>query len=108
MRELFFKNITSGDKKRKDLYVSETVNKNGVIATTQKHSTYIIGGCNKFKNLEELVGRGFIPIVPKDPFGGGYYWDKETERVKSGFDPPPASGRPPSGNSCPSCEKSGS
>ena len=60
------------------------------------------------ENLEELVGRGFIPIVPKDPFGGGYYWDKETERVKSGFDPPPASGRPPSGNSCPSCEKSGS
>ena len=55
MRELLFKDITSGDKKRKDLYVSETVNKNGVTATTQRHSTYIIGGCNKFKTLEELA-----------------------------------------------------
>ena len=55
MRELLFKNITSGNKKRKDLYVSETVERNGVTTTTQRHSTYIIGNCNKFKSLEELV-----------------------------------------------------
>lgn len=54
MRELLFKNITSDNKKRKDLYVSETVEKNGITTTTQRHSTYIIGACNKFNTLEEL------------------------------------------------------
>jgi len=55
MRELLFKNITSENKKRKDLYVSETFNKDGITATTQRHSTYIMGACNKFKSLEELL-----------------------------------------------------
>ena len=55
MRELLFKNMTSGDKKRKDLYVSETFNKNGITTTTQRHSTYILGACNKFNSLEELA-----------------------------------------------------
>jgi len=55
MRELLFKNITSGNKKRKDLYVSETINGNGITTTTQRHSTYILGGCNKFKTLEEMA-----------------------------------------------------
>ena len=59
------------------------------------------------QNLEELVGRGLISTVPKDPFGGGYYWDKETGRVQSGFDPSGPK-RPASGSSCSSCEKSGS
>ncbi len=54
MRELLFKNITSGDKKRRDLYVTEIVNRNGVTTTTQRHSTYIIGSCNKFQNMDEL------------------------------------------------------
>ena len=55
MRELLFKNITSENKKRKDLYVSETINRNGVTTTTQRHSTYILGACNKFKSLEKLA-----------------------------------------------------
>jgi len=55
MRELLFKNITSENKKRKDLFVSETFDQNGVTTTTQRRSTYIIGACNKFKNLEELL-----------------------------------------------------
>jgi hypothetical protein len=55
MRELLFKNIISGDKKRKDLYVSETVDKNGVTTKTERHSTYILGACNEFKTLEELA-----------------------------------------------------
>ncbi len=54
MRELLFKNITSGDKKRKDLYVSEVVDRNGITTKTQRHSTYIIGTCNRFKTPEEL------------------------------------------------------
>lgn len=55
MRELLFKNIISGNKKRKDLYVSETVDNNGITTTTQRHSTYILGPCSKFKTLEELA-----------------------------------------------------
>lgn len=55
MRELLYKNITSGNKKRRDLYVSETFDKDGITTTTQRHSTYIVGTCNKFKNLEDLM-----------------------------------------------------
>ncbi len=55
MRELLFKNITSGNKKRKDLYVSETFDKDGITTMTQRHSTYIIGACNKFNKLEEVL-----------------------------------------------------
>jgi hypothetical protein len=55
MRELLFKNITSGNKKRKDLYVSETFDRDGVTTMTQRHSTYIIGACNKFNNLEQVL-----------------------------------------------------
>ncbi|MFA5389733.1 MAG: hypothetical protein WC312_08305, partial [Candidatus Omnitrophota bacterium] len=52
---LLFKNITSENKKRKDLYVTETFDRDGITTTTQRHSTYIIGSCNKFKNLEEMM-----------------------------------------------------
>jgi hypothetical protein len=55
MRELLYKNITSENKKRRDLYVSETFDKDGIVTTTQRHSVYIIGASNKFKNLEELL-----------------------------------------------------
>jgi hypothetical protein len=55
VRELLFKNITSGNKKRKDLYVSESFDRDGITTTTQRHSTYIIGACNKFKSLEALM-----------------------------------------------------
>jgi len=55
MKELLFKDITSENKKRKDLYVSETVNMDGVTTTTQRHSIYILGDQNKFKTLEEMA-----------------------------------------------------
>jgi hypothetical protein len=54
MREFLFKNITSGDKKRKDLFVSETVERNGIKTITKRHSIYIIDNLNKFNNIEEL------------------------------------------------------
>lgn len=56
------------------------------------------------ESLEELVERGLISGLPKDPFGRGYYWDKETERVKSRFDAP-AQTRPAAGQTCSNCEK---
>lgn len=36
-------------------------------------------------SLDDLVKEGVILEVPSDPFGKGYYWDKETDRVKSKF-----------------------
>jgi hypothetical protein len=43
MRELVFKNLTSGNKKRKDLYISETIEKNGLKTVMRRHSSYLIG-----------------------------------------------------------------
>ncbi|MFA4992072.1 MAG: hypothetical protein WC569_05795 [Candidatus Omnitrophota bacterium] len=54
MRELLFKNITSGNKKRRDLFLSETVERNGVKTTTRRHSIYIVEGTSKFDTLQEL------------------------------------------------------
>ena len=55
MRELVFKNLTSGDKKRRDLFISETIEKNGIKTMTQRHSIYVINGHNIFVNPEELI-----------------------------------------------------
>ena len=55
MRELVFKNLTSVNKKRRELFISETVENNGVKTTTQRHSTYIISTHMKFNNQKELI-----------------------------------------------------
>ncbi len=35
------------------------------------------------ENLEELVKKGYIESIPKDPFGRGYYFDKKEHKIKS-------------------------
>jgi len=55
MRELLFKNLTSQDKKRKDLYIKEEFEKNGVKTTTQRHSLYIIKSRCKFNDPNEVL-----------------------------------------------------
>ncbi len=35
------------------------------------------------KNLKEMVDKGYIQEIPKDPFGRGYYFDKKAKIVKS-------------------------
>jgi hypothetical protein len=42
MREIFFKNITSLDHRRRAVSVSETVEEDGIFALTEKRCTYII------------------------------------------------------------------
>jgi len=54
MRELVFKNLTSNNKRRKDLYISETVEQDGVKTVTRRHSMYIIMNRNKISNSAEL------------------------------------------------------
>ena len=55
MRELLFKNLTSQDKKRKDLYVKEEFEKDGVRTITQRHSLYIIKSRCKFNDSNEVL-----------------------------------------------------
>lgn len=54
MRELMFKNLTSIDKKRKDIFITETIEKGGIRTITQRHSTYIINNRNSFSDHKEL------------------------------------------------------
>ena len=55
MRELVFKNLTSGNKKRKDLFITETVERDGLKTVTRRHSMYIIGGHTRFDNSKEVM-----------------------------------------------------
>jgi hypothetical protein len=42
MRELLFKNCTSWDKNKRDIFVEETVEKDGVLAKTTRRCLYFI------------------------------------------------------------------
>lgn len=55
MRELMFKNLTSEDRRKKDLYITETVESNGIKTIVRRHSVYIINDRNKLKNPKELL-----------------------------------------------------
>lgn len=39
------------------------------------------------KDLKELVDKGFVETLPKEPFGGYYFLDPDDHRVKSSTDP---------------------
>lgn len=55
MRELVFKNLISKDKKRRDLYISEVDERNGVKTVTKRHSVYIIRESRKITDQNELI-----------------------------------------------------
>jgi len=55
MRELIFKNLTSENRRRKDLYILESYEKDGIRTVTQRHSVYVINNHIKFKTPQELV-----------------------------------------------------
>lgn len=64
MRELVFKNLTSLDKKRRDLSISETIEQNGIKTITRRHSVYIISGRNKCYNPDDLMP--IQKVIPGD------------------------------------------
>ena len=55
MRELLFKALTSEDRTRKDLTMSETVENNGLKTVTRRHSLYIIGDHHRITDPQELL-----------------------------------------------------
>jgi hypothetical protein len=65
MREMVFKNLTSIDKRRRDLFISETVEQNGIKTITKRHSIYIIGKHAKFSDIEN-------PMVTDNLFPAEY------------------------------------
>lgn len=54
MRELVFKNITSWDKNKRDVYVQETVLKDGVLAKTTRRCLYFIKDRKHIKDPNDL------------------------------------------------------
>jgi tetratricopeptide (TPR) repeat protein len=59
------------------------------------------------KSLKILVDKGLIDMIPDDPFGRGYYLDKESGRVKSRFGRAKNTTQPkpePKSRECPSCK----
>lgn len=67
MRELVFKNLTSKDQKRRDLYMSEAFEKDGIRTVTQKHSMYIIGPCTQVINSQNMLGGHKITLQNPGP-----------------------------------------
>lgn len=54
MRELVFKNINAPSARKRDISVSEIVQRNGLVSTTEKRSLYFIRGAHRIKSKDEL------------------------------------------------------
>lgn len=54
MRELVFKNLTKPSSKKRDVSIEEVVEKNGVVSSTQKRSTYFIRDILHMDSRKEL------------------------------------------------------
>lgn len=54
MREMVFKNITSPDRRKKDLFLSRTIKQNGIICKSEREHHYIIRKESKFNRLNDL------------------------------------------------------
>ncbi len=54
MRELIFKNLTKTASKKRDISVEEVVERNGIVSSTQKRSTYFVRGSHMVKSKADL------------------------------------------------------
>ena len=54
MRELVFKNLTSLDHRKRDLFVEETIEKNGILAKTTRRCLYFIKDRTRIKDSCDL------------------------------------------------------
>jgi len=53
MREIMFKNLTSGDLKKKDIFVREVFEENGIVTRTERRYFYFIKDIHKIKDDED-------------------------------------------------------
>ena len=54
MRDVVYKNLTSGDARKKDIRLKEVFERDGVIATTERRSFYFIKDLALMKSDEDL------------------------------------------------------
>ena len=54
MRDIIFKNLTSGNHQRRDIFLSEAFKRNGVTTNTQKHFIYVVRDHAILNNTQEL------------------------------------------------------
>jgi|GEM_PF-571151 len=54
MRELIFKNLVAPTSRKRDISVEEIVEKNGMLSSTTKRSTYFIRGFHRIESRDEL------------------------------------------------------
>ena len=85
MRELLFKNLTSDNKRRKDLYITETVEKNGVKTITRRHSVYIIGGHTRIKDKNQLMHYKTDIPIPATKRHVFIFKKRDTKQKKDSF-----------------------
>lgn len=69
MRDIFIKNITSPNHRRKTLSITEMIEKDGVLARAEKKFCYFV--CEKsvkdeFENYKELIEHPETPYQKKD------------------------------------------
>lgn len=55
MRQLLFRNMTSGDRKKRDISVRESVAKNGILATSERRCLYFIKEKINISNTTDFV-----------------------------------------------------
>jgi hypothetical protein len=54
MREMVFKNITSANHSKRDLYLSKTIERDGIICKSEREHHYTIKKESKFQGLKDL------------------------------------------------------
>lgn len=54
MRQIVYKNLTSGNPRKKDVFIREVFEKNGVVARTERRCFYFVKKIIHFNNPEEL------------------------------------------------------
>jgi hypothetical protein len=54
MRDIVFKTLTSLESKKRDLFIQETVERDGVLATTERRCRYFIVGREHIKDINDI------------------------------------------------------
>lgn len=85
MRELVFKALTTGSSNKRDLCIQETVEKDGVVANTQRRCQYFVlarAHMNEGDNVDCLVSLGFKDV----PHKKRHYYVMKTHDSATGQD----------------------
>ncbi len=77
MREVVFKNLTSAQARKKDTFLKEVFERDGVVAKTERRSFYFIKSVNHLKSDEELQEWASLHDDSKEPSKRHFHIMKE-------------------------------